>query len=330
MPVIPDFTDHSWQQSRSKAQLIVSILEGKDRLMPANRGMVSDELAAELVGYVRTFDPYRPPPAPAPVPVPVAAARTTGAEPLPAVVLTGDFDVDLNRLMTRLDGLKQQKRELLAATASAVPAVASAAAAPSSAAPSTVPPVSAVPAAPAAPAVAALPIPDRPFTADDVARGRDLFVGRRALANGGPACIACHAAYGTGWLEGGRLGPNLTKAYERLGGRTALSAHLRAPETPTMRPTYQRHGLESEEVQSLTAYLEDADRKGVENASSLPATFLLLGLGGSVLGLATVSAFWGSRFRPRGRPTLDGTAPPLPASRPEFAQSSQDYAGVGL
>jgi hypothetical protein len=172
---------------------------------------------------------------------------------------------------------------------------------------------------------------DRPFTPDDVARGRELFLGHRPLANGGPACVGCHAVSGTGWAGGGRLGPNLTKAYERLGGRPALSASLQALATPTMRPAYQRHGLESEEVLSLTADLEETDRKGVEEASSLPVRFLLLGLGGAVLGLTGVTALWGGRSRARARPPLDGRpAPALPPSRPDLAASPQDYAGLGL
>jgi mono/diheme cytochrome c family protein len=317
MPVIPDFTDHAWQQSRSKAQLMVSILEGKDRLMPANRGMVSDELAADLVAYVRTFDPSRPPP------VQAAAAGTVSAEGALADIPAGDFEVAFNTLVKRFDDLKRQEGELAAAPAPAAPS-----AVPASAAPTSAPPASAAPAA----TVTATPaIPDRPFTPDDIARGRELFLGRRPLANGGPACIACHAVYGGGWQEGGRLGPSLTKAYERLGGRAALSANLQALATPTMRPAYQQHGLESEEVLSLVAYLEDADRKGVEEASPLPLRFLLLGLGGSVLGLAGVSALWGSRSRARGRPPLDGQpAPALPASRPELVPSPPDYAGLGL
>jgi mono/diheme cytochrome c family protein len=317
MPVIPDFTDPSWQQSRSKAQLMVSILEGKDRLMPANRGMISDALAADLVAYVRTFDPSRPPPAPA------APAGAASAEVASAEIPSGDFEVEFNKLVKQFDDLKRQERELASA-----PAPAATSAASSSAAPGSAPPVSA---APAAPGGATLPIPDRPFTPDDIARGRELFLGRLPLANGGPACIACHAVYGSGWQEGGRLGPELTKAYERRGGRTALSANLRALATPTMRPAYQQHGLESEEVLSLVAFLEEADRKGVEDASPLPLKFLLLGLGGSVLGLASVSALWGSRSRARGRPPLDGrAAPALPAPRPDLAPSPPDYAGLGL
>ncbi len=138
-----------------------------------------------------------------------------------------------------------------------------------------------------------LPVSDRPFTADDVARGRDLFAGRIPLTNGGPACIACHTAYG---VEGGNLGPELTKVYERVGGRTALTARLWTPVTPTMLPVYQQHSLQDEEVLPLVAYLENTAREGVEHGAAPSMKFLLFGLGGTVVGLGAVSAFLGHRF----------------------------------
>jgi mono/diheme cytochrome c family protein len=57
MPPIPDFTSPAFQQERSDAQLLVSILDGKGTLMPANRGRVTDEQAGDLVAYVRSFGP---------------------------------------------------------------------------------------------------------------------------------------------------------------------------------------------------------------------------------------------------------------------------------
>ena len=383
MPVIPDFTDHSWQQSRSNAQLVISILEGKDRLMPANRGRVDDKMAADLVAYVvRKFDPV---------------AQTSAAETTSPETASGDFAVEFNKLVKQFDDLGRQKRALASA-----PAAGSAAPSPAPAESIAAEPWS-VAAGPArffgqncagchsigggaltgpdlkhvtrrkdrdwlvhllldpngvlgsgdpyarqlladsrgvvmphtfgmTPAraeaaldfieaesgkeksrFATLPIPDRPFTPEDIARGRELFLGRRPLANGGRSCVACHAVYGSGGLEGGRLGPDLTKVYERVGGRAALRAHLWAPATPTMQPAYQQHGLESEEVLSLVAYLEDADRKGVEDGSPLPVKFLLLGLGGAILGLGTLSTLWASRPRLSGRAALNGRTarPPL-------------------
>jgi mono/diheme cytochrome c family protein/uncharacterized membrane protein len=54
-PEIPDFTDSSWQAKRSEDQLLASILDGKGKGMPPERGKISEEQARGLVAYVRTF-----------------------------------------------------------------------------------------------------------------------------------------------------------------------------------------------------------------------------------------------------------------------------------
>src|SRR5262249_52981498 len=56
LPGIPDFPQAAWQARRSDAQLLASILEGKDE-MPSWRGKVSPEQARGLVAHVRTFAP---------------------------------------------------------------------------------------------------------------------------------------------------------------------------------------------------------------------------------------------------------------------------------
>jgi mono/diheme cytochrome c family protein len=157
------------------------------------------------------------------------------------------------------------------------------------------------------------------LTPEDVARGRELFLGHRPLANGGSACVACHTVNDGEARDGGRLGPELTKSYERLGGRSALGARLWAHDTRTMQPAYQRHNLEPDEVLALVAYLEDADRQAPADTSRVPLKFVLVSLGGAVLGLLMVSALWGSRSR-RERAAPGGPA----ASRPA------DFVGAGL
>src|SRR5262249_45216258 len=56
LPEIPDFTKPSWQARRDDAQLLASILDGKDE-MPSWRGKVSEEQARSLVAHVRAFAP---------------------------------------------------------------------------------------------------------------------------------------------------------------------------------------------------------------------------------------------------------------------------------
>jgi mono/diheme cytochrome c family protein len=342
MPAIPDFTSASWQRSRSKVQLMISILDGKDRQMPANRGVVSEGRAADLVAYIRTFAPVAQPKPTRVAPTETARARvapteTAPAETAPAETDSGDFETEFNKLAKQFDDLRRQGRELALASAkvsseqeSTPPKKDNPDALPDRTAAESAPPSNPSPAVDK-PQPTTVPISDRPFTPDDVSRGRELFLGQRRLANGGPSCVACHAAQDSA-REGGRLGPDLTKVYERLGGRQALAAHLRASATPTMLSLYREHPLEEEEVLALAAYLEDAAREGAEDASGLPVKFLLMGLGGAVLGLVLLSTLWGSLSRRRGTacPATEPAAPLPPLHQDVAPVSQEECVGLGL
>lgn len=142
-----------------------------------------------------------------------------------------------------------------------------------------------------------LQITDRPFMTAEVDAGRQIVRGERKLKNGGPACISCHTARDLGGLSGGRLGPDLTRAFERLEGRKALAAWLTAPPTPTMAPVFKKHPLDSEEILPLIAFLESQAATGGEDMSAGKLTFLLIGLGGAGLMLVLFDLAWRTRFR---------------------------------
>ncbi len=150
-----------------------------------------------------------------------------------------------------------------------------------------------------------LQISDRPFTPEDVAIGRELFIGTRSFSAGGPACSGCHTVKGLGGLSGGRLGPDLTKAYERIGGRKPLAAWLLGPATTTMRPVFREHPMTSEEILPLVAYFEQAAQQPGEDDAVSPLNFFLIGLVGAVLGLAAFDRLWTHRFRAVRRPLYD-------------------------
>jgi mono/diheme cytochrome c family protein len=57
LPPIPDFTSPTFHKEHSDAQLMVSIMDGKGTLMPANRGRITEDQAGDLVPYVRAFGP---------------------------------------------------------------------------------------------------------------------------------------------------------------------------------------------------------------------------------------------------------------------------------
>ncbi len=156
---------------------------------------------------------------------------------------------------------------------------------------------------------AGLRISDRPFTAQDVLLGRRLVRGEVAFSGGGTACLACHTLRGVGALGGGKLGPDLTKVYERLQGRKPLSAWLSAPATPTMQSLFAQAPFTADEILPLVAYFEDTARQGGQDVSAHSVTFLLFGLGAAVVGLVALDGVWNKRFRAVRRPLVESVGP---------------------
>ena len=144
---------------------------------------------------------------------------------------------------------------------------------------------------------AGMQMSDRPFTAADVAQGRAIFEGQRRLAGGGPPCISCHTVANLGGLGGGRLGPDLTRVYERLQGRKNMSAWLFAPATPTMGSIFKQTPLKPEEILPLVAFFENAARRSGQDNSASALNFFLAGLGGAGLLLVLMDSAWKRRFR---------------------------------
>jgi len=142
-----------------------------------------------------------------------------------------------------------------------------------------------------------LQISNEPFTPEDIQRGIALFTGQQRLKNGGPACISCHTIPGLGGLGGGQLGPDLTRVYERLQGRTALSAWLSAPAMPTMQSILRDAPLDPAEIHALVALFEDTAKNGRILPNVAVLNFSLLGLGGAVLVLVLFDLIWRARFR---------------------------------
>lgn len=153
-------------------------------------------------------------------------------------------------------------------------------------------------------------ISDRPYTQADLAAGMAMFTGARPLAKGGAACISCHTVGTLGSFGGGRLAPapqyDLTRVYERLGGRKALGSWLSAPPTPTMNAIFKQHPIEPDEAFALLAVVEDAAARSGE-ADAVPLlNFFLISLGGAVVGLVTFGTVWRGRFRSVRRALVRG------------------------
>ncbi len=145
----------------------------------------------------------------------------------------------------------------------------------------------------------------RAFTDRDIELGRELFLGRKSLMNGGPSCISCHSVTGVGGLGGGTLAPDLTTVFERYEGRKTLATWLTAPATPTMQSVYKKHPLDAEEVLPLVAYFQHTLQRSPEDPATARLNFVLIGLGGTILVLGFFDVVWNKRFRAVRRPLVE-------------------------
>lgn len=109
-----------------------------------------------------------------------------------------------------------------------------------------------------APEPAPTPTPAPTPAAGDPERGKSLFKGSDRFDAGGPSCLSCHSVAGVGALGGGRLGPDLTGAFEKYGGEQGLRSALKTVAFPTMAPIFTRKALTEDERADLVAFLATA------------------------------------------------------------------------
>ena len=152
------------------------------------------------------------------------------------------------------------------------------------------------------------PTETMPFTPEQEAKGKAIFLGRQRLQAGGPSCISCHSVKSAGGpLGGGQLGPDLTLVYQRLNGRRALEAWLSNPPSPTMKPIFSRHPLQPAEISALTAFFQQTSQQAsAANASIYRLRLIVLGLGGAVIGLIILGLVWKRRIRGVRRALVEG------------------------
>lgn len=129
------------------------------------------------------------------------------------------------------------------------------------------------------------------------AAGQHLFTGQTQLANGGTACNACHSVSGSGLLDGGTLGPDLTQVLTRYG-EPGLLAAISTINFPTMLGIFGTKPLTPQEAADMVAYFKQT------NAQSAPVgnkTGLYLAIAG---GLAVVLFLILLIFWPRQRQSI--------------------------
>jgi len=140
-------------------------------------------------------------------------------------------------------------------------------------------------------------INDRPLTAADIILGRELFLGIRRLENRGPTCLGCHTIAGEGALGGGLLGPDLTQAYGRLGGKISLAAWLSNPASVTMSPIYKTAAIAETEILPLVAFMKSKAEGKIAASTVHDFNFMIFGFIGLVFILVIFDLVWGKRFR---------------------------------
>jgi len=88
---IPDFTDPAWQDSRTDAQVLGGILNGRGDVMPPFDDRLKKEEARDLLAFVRAF------------------GRKQSQQLLPSA---SDFQTRLGELQRQWDELDKQLRQL--------------------------------------------------------------------------------------------------------------------------------------------------------------------------------------------------------------------------
>jgi mono/diheme cytochrome c family protein len=127
-------------------------------------------------------------------------------------------------------------------------------------------------------------------TAEEIAAGRDLFVGAKSFANGGPACAQCHHARGVGLLGGGTVGPDLTFSWAKLHDAPWAEALL---QSPLEKKAYEGHALSDVEKFQLRSFFADLSRDGTRDPA--PEDFFDIGLLSGLATLGFIGIFWVSR-----------------------------------
>ncbi len=122
--------------------------------------------------------------------------------------------------------------------------------------------------------------------------GQALFVGNIRLKNGGPPCQSCHNVEGVSLLGGGRLGPDLTKVYDRYGD-TGLSAALATIPFPTMQPIFGSRPLTTQEQADLKAFFKEAATRPVQQGG-LDVT--IIAVIGYLLAILLIGIIWHRRL----------------------------------
>ena len=154
--------------------------------------------------------------------------------------------------------------------------------------PSAPPPTSTPPTPPVS-----TPPTTTPITYDANA-GTDLFTGRLAFRNGGPACLSCHNINAAGTIGGGTVGKDLSDVYSVMG-EAALTSILKTTPFPIMTDIYSVKPLTEDEISAVLAFLKDAS-EAPSTSSQNPSLFFIIGIAGAAILIGFFQLLWRGRL----------------------------------
>lgn len=132
---------------------------------------------------------------------------------------------------------------------------------------------------------------------EEIAQGRNIFVGSQRLINGGPSCISCHNISYKGIIPGGLLAKDLTTVYSRFGGDAGIQGILGAPPFPAMTEAYKNKPMTEKEIANLTAFFNKVDKDKAGQQVSAQNPLLYGGAAGFVVLILLYSLIWVKRKR---------------------------------
>jgi mono/diheme cytochrome c family protein len=151
------------------------------------------------------------------------------------------------------------------------------------------------------PATVEVAAPVEAASEETILMGQELFQGNIRLANGGPACNACHEVRNDAVIGGGILARELTTVFSRMGSAGVKAILGQAP-FPVMQAAYKNQSLTETEVAALVAFLEYADS---EEYNHLPRDYGIgLFLSGSV-GAGVLFILFGFIWRGRKKGSVN-------------------------
>ncbi|MCH8034764.1 MAG: cytochrome c [Bacteroidetes bacterium] len=132
---------------------------------------------------------------------------------------------------------------------------------------------------------------------NEVSAGRNLFLGKVRLTNGGPACMSCHNVTAENLIAGGLLAMDLTNSYSRLNAPGVYSIMFSSP-FPIMNAAYNNNKITKDEAFYLIAFLKHADINSVnQQPVNYQSNFIFMGLLGAAILFGIYGGIWWNRKR---------------------------------